>query len=70
VKVENWVTFNIILFSVTIISQSFFLVPLSQPIQQLPDFPDVYWFFEGKPLAYQARDLVVIFLPDNNKASY
>jgi hypothetical protein len=64
-KVENWVTIKIILFSV--ITQPIFFVPHCLPIQQLPDFPDVYWF-EGKPLEYQARDLVV-FLPDNN-ASY
>jgi hypothetical protein len=68
-KVENWVTFKIILLCVLYDSQSFFYVPRCHPIQQLPDFPDVYWF-EGKPLEYQARDLVVIFLPDNNKASY
>ena len=31
-----------------------------QPFQQLPDFPDVYWF-EGKTLGHQARDLDAVF---------
>jgi hypothetical protein len=36
-------------------------MPASQPFQQLPEFPDVYWFCEGKTLRNQARDLVLVF---------
>lgn len=46
-KVENWVTFKIRLFSAFLICQPFFsIIPVGgrHPYLQLPDFPDVYWF--------------------------
>jgi hypothetical protein len=35
-------------------------MPAGQPFQQLPEFPDLYWF-EGKTFANQARDLDFVF---------
>lgn len=60
-KVENWVTPGSYFFSIHRLPIIFFFVPYCQPFQQLPDFPDVYWF-EGKPFEYQAWDLVVFCL--------
>jgi len=57
-KVENWVTFKISSFFPSL-SQSWCNV--TPTFQQLPDFPDVYWF-AGKTLGHQARDLGLVFV--------
>jgi len=56
-KVENWVTFKISSFFPSL-SQSWCNV--TPTLSTTSRFPDVYWF-AGKTLGYQARDLVLVF---------
>lgn len=66
-KVENWVTFKIILFSTPCIANLVFLISTRcvDPFNNFQIFQTCIGLKVGKPLEYQARDLVV-FLPENN----